>query len=163
QQEACSLIIAIRVLTAARKQLEATPPRRVQDSASKEVADHRRDLLRMGLESEVARVEEMDYRTGDIAPERLSTARQEKGVVLSQHRQEMWLVRSEVMLEGRVERDVALVIAEQIQLDLVGARAGQVEVVERIAVRRNRGHVRHPVRVLPARRVGREEAAERLS
>src|SRR5437667_4192128 len=117
----------------------------------------------MGFEREVARVEELDYRTGNVASERLSAARQEEGVVPSPHRQEAGLVRPEVILECRVERDVALVVAEEIQLDLVGAGAGQIEVVERIAVRRNGGYVRNTVRVLPTRRVGREEAAERLS
>src|SRR2546427_5623138 len=60
--------------------------RRVVDSACEEVADHCRDLLRMGLKREVARIEEMDYGAGNIAPERLSTARQEKGIVLSPRR-----------------------------------------------------------------------------
>ena len=46
---------------------------RVLDSACEEVTDHCRDLLRMGLEREMARIEELDYRTGNIAPERLST------------------------------------------------------------------------------------------
>jgi hypothetical protein len=53
------------------------------DSECEEVADLCRDLLRMGLEREVARFEEMDHGTGYIAPERLGTARQEKGIVLS--------------------------------------------------------------------------------
>src|SRR5439155_25052119 len=117
----------------------------------------------MGFECEVARVEELDYRTGNVASERLSAARQEEGVVPSPHRQEAGLVRPEVIWECRVERDVALVVAEQVQLDLVGAGAGQIEVVERIAVRRNRCHIRHTVRVLPKRGLGSEEAAERLS
>ena len=60
--------------------------RQVIDSACEEVADHRRDLLCMGLECEVACIEEMDYGTWNIAPERLSTARQKKGIVLSPHR-----------------------------------------------------------------------------
>jgi hypothetical protein len=63
----------------------------------------------------------MDHRTGNVASERLGTARQEEGIVLSPHRQERGLVRPEVLLECRVERDVALVVAEQVQLDLVGA------------------------------------------
>jgi len=58
----------------------------VADSACEEVADLCRDLLRMGLEREVTCFEEMDHGTGNIAPERLSTARQEKGVVLSPDR-----------------------------------------------------------------------------
>src|SRR5262249_7207751 len=132
-------------------------------SPRQEVADQRRDLLGVGLEREVARVEEMDRRAGNVASERLGAARQEEGIVLSPRRQEGRLVRPEVALEGRVERDVALVVAEEVQLDLVGARAGQIEVVERIAVRGNGGDVGHTVRVLPARRLGSEEAAEGLS
>ncbi len=69
----------------------------------------------------------------------------------------------EVILENWVEGDVTLVVAEQIQLNLVGARARQIEVVERIAVRRDRAHVGHTMCVLPARRVGREETAKRVS
>ena len=65
----------------------------------------------------------------------------------------------EVILERWVERNVALVIAQQIQLDFVCARTGQIKIIERIAVRRNGGNVRHTVRVLPARRLGREETA----
>src|SRR4029079_3317589 len=72
-------------------------------------------------------------------------------------------MRAEVVLECWIERDVALVVAQQVQMDLVGTGAGQIEVVERIAVRGNRSHVRYAVRVLPARRLGSEEAAERLS
>ena len=58
----------------------------VADSECEEVADLCRDLRRMRLEREVARFEEMDHGTGNIAPERLSTARQEKGIVLSPDR-----------------------------------------------------------------------------
>jgi len=39
-------------------------------------------------------------------------------------------VGAEVILENRVERDVALVVAKQIQLDLVGTGARQIEIVE---------------------------------
>ena len=69
----------------------------------------------------------------------------------------------EVVLEGRLQRDVALVVAEQVQLDFVGARTSQIKIVERITVWRNRRRVRHTMRVLPARRLGSEEPAERLS
>src|SRR6266446_4468909 len=106
---------------------------RVLDSACEEVADHCRDLLRMGLEREMARIEKTDCCTGNIASERLSTARQEEGIVLSPHCQEAGLVGPEEILECRVEHDIALVVAQQVQLDLVGAGTGQIEVVERIA------------------------------
>src|SRR6266481_7142540 len=100
------------------------PLRRVLDSVREEVADHCRDLRSMGLEGEVARVEEMDHRAGNIASESLGPLRQKEGIVLSPHRQEARLVRTEVILKGRVKCDVALVVAEQVQLDLVGAGAG---------------------------------------
>src|SRR5262245_12876636 len=117
----------------------------------------------MGLQREVTSIEELDYGIGDIAPERLSAVWQEKRIIPSPRRQEARLVRPEVVLECWVESDVAPVVAEQVQLDLVSAGAGQIEVVERIAVWRNRGHVRDTVCVLPARRLGSEEATERLS
>jgi len=40
----------------------------------------------MGLEREVARIEEMDHGTGNIAPECLSTLRQKKWIVLAPRR-----------------------------------------------------------------------------
>src|SRR5262249_8993111 len=125
--------------------------------------DRHAELPRHHKPREVARIEELDYGAGNIALERLSTGRQEKGIVLSPRRQEAWFVSAEGVLESRVERDVALVIAKQVQLNLVCAGAGQIEVVERIAVRRNRSHVTHTVRVLPARRLRNEEAAERFA
>src|SRR6476661_4613929 len=102
--------------------------RTIVDSEREEVADLCRDLLRMGLEREVARFEEMDHGIRNIAPERLGTARQEKGIVLAPDRQETRFVSPEVVLERRVKRDVALVVAQQVQLNLVGAGAGQIEV-----------------------------------
>src|SRR5437870_9863737 len=66
--------------------LEATcrpANRRVVESACEEVADRGRDLRGVGLEREVARVEEMDSRTGNIASERLGTARHKDGIILS--------------------------------------------------------------------------------
>jgi hypothetical protein len=53
-----------------------------------EVAYHRRDLIGMRLEREVAGVEEVDPCTGNVASERFGTARQEEGIVLSPRRHE---------------------------------------------------------------------------
>src|ERR1700745_2894062 len=53
---------------------------RVLDSACEEVTDYCRDFVCMGLEREVARFEKVDDGTGNIAPERLGTPRQEKGI-----------------------------------------------------------------------------------
>ena len=66
----------------------------------------------------------------------------------------------EVILEGRVERDVALVITEQIELHLIRAWPRQIEIVEGLAVRRDRRRVRNAVRILPVRRLRRQEGAQ---
>src|SRR5215475_163633 len=106
-----------------------------------ELPDRDRDLLAMRFQCEMAGVEEADDRTGDVAFERLGTWREEERIVPAPERQEGWVVRSEVLLEGGVQRDVALVVAEQVQLDFIRTGTGQVEVVERIAIGRDRCRV----------------------
>ena len=71
-------------------------------------------------------------------------------------------MRAEIALEFGIERDVALVITEQIQLHLIGTRARQIEVVERLTIRGNRRLIGHAVGVLPTRRFRREQRAERV-
>ena len=66
----------------------------------KEVADHCSDLLRMSLEREAVRIEEMDRRTRNIASECLGILRQEEGIVLSKYGQEMWFACPEVIFES---------------------------------------------------------------
>src|SRR2546428_12682192 len=99
--------------------------RRFAKSAGKEVADGRRDLRGVGLQREMAGVEEADDGVRDVALERLRARRQEERVVLAPHREERRLVSSEIPLEGRVERDVALVVAEQVELHLSRSAPGQ--------------------------------------
>src|SRR5207248_7342269 len=99
----------------------------------------------MRLQREMPGVEKAHERFRNIAFEGLGTGREEEGIVLAPHREEGWLVGAEVRLEGRIERDVALVVAEQVELELVRARPGQVEVVERVSVRRDGGRIRHAV------------------
>src|SRR5262245_65923301 len=70
---------------------------------------------------------------------------------------------TKILLESWVERDVALVITEQVELQLIGAGPGQAKVIEGVAVGRNQGRVGYAMRVLRVRRLGREESAERLS
>jgi hypothetical protein len=92
-----------------------------------------------------------------VAPESLGARGQEKRIVLPPHCQKGWLVAPEISLEGWVERDVALAVAEQIQLHLIGAGPGKVEVVERVSVRRNSRRIGRAVRVLPDGGLGFEE------
>src|SRR5262249_47659991 len=117
----------------------------------------------MSFKREVASIEEMNGRTGNVAFERLGTRRQKERIVLSPCRKEAWLLRPKIILESWVERDIALVVAEQVQLDFVGARTSQIKIVERITVWRNRRHVRHTVCVLPARYFRFEKSAQRVT
>src|SRR5215510_6715223 len=132
-------------------------------SACEEVADQCRDFLRMSLEREVASVEEMNGRTGNVASESLGTTRQEKGIVLSPCCQEGGLVLAEVFLERGIQRNITFVVAKQVQLDLISAGAGEIKIVERIAVWRNRGRVGNAVGVLPARCVRFQKSAYRIT
>ena len=86
---------------------------------------------------------------GNIAFERFGAGRQEERIVLAPDRQERRPMLTEVVLERRIERDIALVVAEQVQLHLVSAGARQIEVVERLAVRRHRRSVGYAVGILP--------------
>ena len=56
---------------------------------------------------------------------------------------------AEIGLEGRIERDVALVITEQVELHFGRSGSAHVEGIERVSVRRNSGRVGHAVGVLP--------------
>jgi len=62
----------------------------VADSPREEVADRCRDLIGMGLEREVAGVEEVDLRTGNGTPERLGAARQEEGTEREPYADAVW-------------------------------------------------------------------------
>src|SRR6185436_19940268 len=68
------------------------------DSGRAEVADCRRDLARMRLQREVARLEEADHCTWNVALERLGARRQEERIVLAPHREERRPPRAEVFL-----------------------------------------------------------------
>src|SRR5260221_8052168 len=101
-------------------------------SAREEFAYRRRDLRGMRLQREMASVEEAHRRVGDVALERLGAWRQEEGIVLSPHRQERRLMGAEILLESRIESDVALVVAHQVELHISHAWSQHIETVERI-------------------------------
>jgi hypothetical protein len=54
----------------------------------------------------------MDFCRRIVAPEGLSAGRQEERIVFSPHGKKRGTPRAQVLLEFRVERDVALVVAE---------------------------------------------------
>src|SRR5262249_15339107 len=100
-----------------------------------EVGDDSRNLGGMGLKREMAGVEETHHCIRDVALERFGAWRDEERIVPAPHREETRLVIAEIVLEGRVERDVVPVVSEQIELHLIGPWPGQIEIVQRIAVR----------------------------
>src|SRR5262245_36471125 len=128
-----------------------------------EGADLRRDLRGVGLQREMAGVNEADDRVRDVTLERLGSSRQEERIIPAPHREQARPVVPEVLLEDRVERDVALVVTEQVELQLGHAGASQVEVVERVSVWRDRRGIGYPVRVLEEGRLRLEEGAQRLA
>src|SRR4029453_11444280 len=97
-------------------------------SARQEIGDGSPDFGGVGFQREMAGVEEAHRGVWNIALERFGPGRQKERIVLAPHRQERRLVGTEIALESRIERDVTLVVAEQIELHLIGAGSRQLEV-----------------------------------
>ena len=89
------------------------------------IPDGRGDFRGMRFQREMAGVEEAHHGARNIALEGFSAGRQKERIVLAPHGEQGRLVRAEVLLEGRIERDVALVVAEQIELDFVRTGAAR--------------------------------------
>src|SRR6266567_6439619 len=128
--------------------------------ARQEIADCHSDLVTVRLEGEVAGVEVAHVSVWNVTLERLGARRQEKRVVLAPSCQKRRLVLAKIGLEFGIQRDVALVVAEEVELHFISARSCEIEVVERIPVRRNRGRVGDAVGVLPERCLGRKKGAQ---
>src|SRR5262245_37134269 len=101
----------------------------------------------MSFQREVAGIEEPNDCVRIVTSERLSSRRKKEGIVPSPDREKRWLRRAEVGLEFGIAFDIALVVAKQIQLHFVGTGACQIEVVEGLAIRRDRGRVVNAVGV----------------
>src|SRR6516164_4847595 len=102
----------------------------------------------------------MDLGVRVIAPEGFCAGREEEGIVLAPDREKR-PAGADKLLEFRIERDVALVVAEQIELDLVIAGAGEKRRIEGPGIRRQPLRVWHAMRVLPAGGFRLEEGAQR--
>src|SRR5215813_235434 len=88
------------------------------------IADRRSDFVAVRFERKVAGIKETHFRARNVTLERLRALRQEEGIVLAPNREEGWPVPAEVLLKHRVKCDVALIVAEEIELDIIGAGAG---------------------------------------
>jgi hypothetical protein len=82
------------------------------DVGGQEIADHRRDFIGVGFQREMACIEEPDVSVTNVPLEQFGSHRQEEWIVLSPNCKEMRLVRPEIGLESRIQRDVALVGAK---------------------------------------------------
>src|SRR6266567_205041 len=105
--------------------------------ARQEIADCHSDLVTVRLEGEMAGVEEADVSVWNVTLERLGARRQEKRVVLAPSCQKRRLMLAKIGLEFGIERDVALVVPEQVELHFISARSCEIEVVEVLTVRRH--------------------------
>src|SRR4029077_21202100 len=92
--------------------------------ARQEIADCRSDLVTVRLEGEVAGVEEAHVSVWNVTLERLGARRQEKRVVLAPSCEKRRLVLAKIGLEFGIQRDVALVVAEEVELDFISTGAG---------------------------------------
>src|SRR5262245_14653082 len=109
----------------------ATPPeRRASLRARQEIAYRRSDLVTVRLERKVTGIKQAHICVRYVAFECLRTSRQEERIVLAPHGQKRRLVFAEVALEFGIQRDVALVVAKQVKLHVVGARSCEIEIIE---------------------------------
>src|SRR6516164_1257547 len=111
------------------------PPLAAGQFAGEEVADDDRDLWSLAFEREMTRFEQMDLGIWNVLFERLGTGGQKKWIVLAPHGQQRRPLRPEILLEFGIERDIALVIAEQIELDFVIAGSGKERRIESPRIR----------------------------
>ena len=105
-------------------------------------------------------IEQTDFGVGVVAFESLRASRQKEGIVLAPHRQKRRPLCAKVLLEFGVERDVAFVVAEQIELYLVIAGPGKQRRVEGPGIRGEPFRFRCAMRVLPLRGLRRQEGAQ---
>src|SRR6516165_2559283 len=131
-----------------------------QPLVGEELAHGCGDLGRVRFEREVACVQQLDIGAGDVTFEGFGSGGQEERVVAAPDGQQRWLMGAEVVLEPRVEVDVAGVVEEEVELDFVRARPGQVVIVEGVAVGRDQRRVGYSVGVLPHGCFGLEHAAD---
>src|SRR5262249_43596227 len=83
------------------------------------------NFVRMSLQREMTRVEEMDLCVRNVACERVRSSRQKERIILSPDRQQGWPVLAKESLKLRIKRDIACVIQKQVELDFVISRSGE--------------------------------------
>src|SRR6185503_17861869 len=78
--------------------------------AIQEFVDARADFMDVRFEREVAGVEELDLGLRQVALVGLGAGRDEEGIVAAPDGEQRRLALPEILVEGRIERDVGLVV-----------------------------------------------------
>src|SRR5437870_6339594 len=117
----------------------------------------------MRFQREVTGVVEVYFGVRVVALERLGPGRQKERIVLAPDREQWRPLCAEVLLELRVERDVAGIIQEQVELDLIIAGPGQQRGVKLVRFRRQQRLVLDAIEILRLGRLWREEVTQRSS
>jgi len=113
------------------------------------------------FESEVSGFVKMNFGVGVVALKGFCARRKEKGIMLAPHCQERGLFCAEIFLDFWVERDVAGVVEEKIELDFVVSWAAKKCGVEFVGFWSDETLVLDAVRVLPLCGLGLEEITKR--
>src|SRR6516164_7839930 len=87
--------------------------------------DDCRDLRSLAFERKMTGIEQMDFCGRIVAPEGLSAGRQEERIVFAPHGKKRGQPSADVLLELGIQREVALVVAKQNELDLVVSGSGE--------------------------------------
>ncbi len=114
----------------------------------------------MRFQRKMPSVDQANLRIGKVTPESLCTLRQEERIVFPPHRKGRRLMGAKVLLKTRVGSHVRFVVAEEIELDVIVAGAIEPVLIEGVALRRNRGHIRLAVMVLELSRSGLQERSQ---
>ena len=105
----------------------------------------------MRFQREVTGVVEVYFGVWVIALERLGPGRQKERIVLAPDREQRRPFCAEVLLELWVEGDVAGIVQEQVELDLIIAGPGQPRGVKLVPFRRQQCFVLDAIKVLRLR------------
>ena len=116
----------------------------------------------MLFQQKVATVDQVQFRFGQVAQERLRSRHDEEGIVLPPHDERARLVLAEVFVPRVVERHVRGVVVKEVELNGVIAGSVQQSLVEGVAVRAHRRRVFRTMRVLEDRRLLGQQRARRL-
>src|SRR5260370_40088259 len=103
---------------------------------------------------------EADLSVRNVALKSLGARRKEEGIILAPHCQQRRPLLAEILLESGVKRDVARVVEEEIELNLVIVRTSEQRGVERVGFWRHEHFIRQAVEVLPPRRLGAQKGAQ---